>query len=90
MKLLLDRGAQDRSFRPKTARQLCIAPQTSGHDITVKLLLDRGAQIEASNKDGLTALHWASSNGHDATVKLLLDRGAQIEASNKDGLTALH
>ena len=30
----------------------------------VKLLADKGAEINAENSDGLTALHKASANGH--------------------------
>jgi len=58
----------------------------------VKLLLERGANIRARNKDGDTALMLAASNGgyeNAATVKLLLNRGAEIGARNEHGQTAL-
>eukprot|EP01035_Chromulina_nebulosa_P069312 gene69312-biopygen15067 len=61
-----------------------------GHAVTVTLLLDRGADIEAKDENGWTALHDAAGNGHAATVTLLLDRGADIEAKNEDGSTTLH
>ncbi|OWT42470.1 NACHT and ankyrin domain protein [Pochonia chlamydosporia 170] len=54
-------------------------------EAVVKLLLDRGADIEA--KDGVynrTPLLWAAEKGHEAVAKLLLDRGANIKA--KDGV----
>ena len=44
---------------------------------TVKLLLDRGADIHACED---YALRRASDKGHTETVKLLLDRGADIHA----------
>jgi len=47
----------------------------------VKLLLDRGACIEAKNNDGDTPLIIACSGGHFEIVKLLLEQGAQIEES---------
>ena len=51
----------------------------NGHTETVKLLLDRGADIHAWND---YALRLAAENGHTETVKLLLDRGADIHAGN--------
>ena len=50
----------------------------------VKLLLDRGANIEAKNLYG-SPLRYAVINRHEAMVKFLLDRGASIEAKNYDG-----
>jgi len=55
----------------------------------VRLLLERGADINAKGNDGRTALYLAASGGHGPTVRLLLDRGADHKAKNKNGLTAL-
>jgi len=44
----------------------------------VKLLLDRGAELEAKNTDSLMPLSWAAERGHEAVVKSLLDRGARL------------
>ena len=53
----------------------------------VKLLLDRGAAIEAKvGYWSYTALHMAALG---EVVKLLQDRGAAIEANDRDGRTAL-
>jgi hypothetical protein len=55
-----------------------------GHDDIVRLLLEKGAEIEVKDgKYGYTPLLWAAGNGHEAVVKLLLEKGAEIEA--KDG-----
>jgi ankyrin repeat protein len=37
----------------------------------VKLLLERGAQIESRDSLGQTPLSWAAENGHEAVVLLL-------------------
>lgn len=58
-----------------------------GDEEIVKLLLDRGADIEGGCLQ-FTALMSASMNGHTKIVKLLLDRGADIEAG-ADGCTSL-
>jgi ankyrin repeat protein len=57
----------------------------------VRLLLDRGANIEAADmKHGHTSLMLASQNGRLDVVKELLDRGANINAAGRpDGWTAL-
>jgi hypothetical protein len=43
-----------------------------GHRAIVKLLLEKGADVESKDKDGRTPLSWAAENGHEAIVKLLL------------------
>ena len=61
-----------------------------GQEAVAKLLLDKGAAIEAKDKDGGTPLYIASRYGHEAVAKLLLDNGATIEAKDKDGGTPLY
>ena len=53
------------------------------------LLLDRGANIEAKDTNGNTALRLAVVEGHKDIARLLLDRGADIEAKDVDSWTAL-
>ncbi len=56
----------------------------------VKLLLERGAEVNAKQKSELTALHLASLNGHTEVVKLLLERDAEVNAKQESGITPLH
>jgi ankyrin repeat protein len=55
----------------------------------VKLLLERGVELETKDKDGQTPLSWATRHGHEAVVMLLLERGAELETKDKDGQTPL-
>ena len=50
----------------------------TGHTNVVKLLLDRNAQVDIINVDGMTALMFASSKGHLEIVNMLIDKGAQV------------
>ena len=47
-----------------------------GHTERVNILLMQGADVNAKNSNGQTALMLASFNGYDQTVKILLDKGA--------------
>ena len=55
-----------------------------GHETVVRLLLEKGANIEAKDQDQQTALLIAAEGGYESVVRLLLEKGANIEA--KDGL----
>ena len=52
----------------------------------VKLCLERGADVNASNDAGDTALHVASS---EEIIRLLAEHGARFDVKNKRGLTPL-
>ena len=56
-----------------------------------RMLIDRGANVNATDKLGMTPLLWAASSdfGDAAMVELLLKAGAKADAKNRDGRTAL-
>ncbi|KAH6988821.1 hypothetical protein BKA56DRAFT_709913, partial [Ilyonectria sp. MPI-CAGE-AT-0026] len=61
-----------------------------GHRVIVKLLLEKGAEIEAKDSEhGRTPLSWAAGNGHEAIVKLLLEKAADVEAKDAYKTTPL-
>ena len=60
-----------------------------GHTETVQVLLKAGADVNAQNKIGWTALMLAAEEGHTETVQLLLYMEADMNLRNKDGETAL-
>jgi ankyrin repeat protein len=55
----------------------------------VKLVLDLGGNVNASDQAGNTALHIATSRGYNSIIQLLADRGAKLNVKNKRGQTPL-
>ena len=57
----------------------------------VKKLLKDGADVNASQGDGMTALHWAALNGDAELASMLLYAGANVGAKTRlGGYTPLH
>jgi len=54
----------------------------------VRLLLDRGANVNGQNKDGYRPLHSAAFLGHEQVIDLLLERGADANAVGRQNDTA--
>jgi ankyrin repeat protein len=55
---------------------------------TMKLLLDKGADVNAGNRRKSTPLFWALHD--EAKTRLLLSRGADVNARSVDGRTPLY
>lgn len=51
----------------------------------VRALLEKGADVNAAQGDGMTALHWASRHGEAATAQMLLHAGANVRATTRLG-----
>ena len=60
-----------------------------GRTETVKALLRKGADVNAKDDSGRTALMFAVINLHGQTVKVLLEHGADVNARDDDGATPL-
>jgi hypothetical protein len=58
-------------------------------ETVARLLLDKGAEINATDEYGRTPLSWAAYNGHEAIARLLLDKGAEVNATDDYGVTPL-
>jgi len=54
-------------------------------------LLRQGADVNAAQGDGMTALHWAALHGDSAQARMLVHAGARLEAATRNGnYTPLH
>jgi ankyrin repeat protein len=73
----------------QSARPLMLAVEHAKEQV-VELLVDKGAEIEAMDRDGNTALIKAAGDKRGVpTVQVLLERGANVHAKNHHGLTPL-
>jgi ankyrin repeat protein len=59
-----------------------------GDSDTVRALLKQGADVNQSQGDGMTALHWAATSGNLELVETLLYAGANVRATTRLGAYA--
>ncbi|XP_055888714.1 protein phosphatase 1 regulatory subunit 12C-like isoform X15 [Biomphalaria glabrata] len=67
-----------------------LAACSSGDKEEVKKLLQRGADINTANVDGLTALHQACIDDNIEMVEFLVEQGADVDVCDNEGWTPLH
>ena len=66
-----------------------ITAAENGHKAMVELLLERGADINAKDKRGMTALHLAAQHGFQAVVETLIAHRADVNAQDENRRTPL-
>ena len=71
------------------ATTLLFAAARLGCEPQARALLDRGAAIDAKDREGKTALAKAAEADKLPLIKLLLERGADVNARAVDGSTPL-
>ncbi len=80
--------APTRTWKTDNRHRLLWATR-NGTEAEVKLLLEKGVDLEPKDSVCQTPLLWAVQNSHLAVVKLLLEKGVKLEANNKYGQTPL-
>jgi ankyrin repeat protein len=97
MKILLEHGADPSRALPNGTTTLMVAlTGRGGRALTpdtpmfqaVQMLLDRGANVNATGANGATLLHQSLDRG-TAFVRLLVDHGAKLDLRDSGGRTPL-
>jgi len=65
------------------------AASDNRHEV-VGVLLDKGADVNAKNKNGATPLHLAASRNSKEAAELLIEKGADKGATDGSGNTPMH
>jgi ankyrin repeat protein len=75
-----------------TATDSAVADAASRADLAaVRALLKQGADVNAAQGDGMSALHWAARKGDPQLMAVLLQAGAAVAATTRiDRATPLH
>lgn len=90
VKALLDRGASIEARSTNAMKNTPLHAASGGRHIsTIRLLLENGANANATQEGGWTALHAAAQNGDQETAELLLAHGADLEARAGNNQCAL-
>jgi ankyrin repeat protein len=87
--LLLDAGANVNAKGRKACATPLIAAAARNAPDAVRLLVRRGADIDACDEQGRTALMIAAWHGHPRSVQALLECGADHSLRSDGGTTAL-
>jgi ankyrin repeat protein len=75
---------------PLTVTEDTILGADKGDPIEVmKLFLQAGADVNAANDQGFTAMHYAAQGGRNRIVEFLAANGAKLDLKNKAGKTPL-
>jgi len=81
--------AHSMSLADQSSEAILVAASNGETEVVLKLLVEKGAAIEAKDKNGRTPLICAAINGQKEVVQLLLEKDAAIEATNDSGWTPL-
>lgn len=73
------------AFDPKFGVSPLSWAALSGQTEAAKLLIEKGADVNAKNRDGTNPLHSAAFLGRIEIAKLLIDKGVDINARGNDG-----
>ena len=77
------------ALHPERRLTLIGSASSSGQTEIVEFLLAQGAEVDAPQTGGVTALHSAAHNGNQPLVILLLSKGADPKLRTDDGRNAV-
>lgn len=79
----------DPNYKMGGSFPLVIAVAGMGEPSMMKVLVDKGVNVNAAGPGGETALMSAARAGSPEVVQMLLEKGANVAAKDNNGVTAL-
>ena len=90
-RLLLKHGARVSLRSSSSGMMVLHQAAVTGQSAMCELLLEKGgANVDAVDEDGQTALHYAAATGSVGCVRVLLQAGAGVDVKQSLGLTPAH
>jgi hypothetical protein len=89
IKEILASGAKVNARRPESGATPLSDAALLGHLEVARLLIERGANVNAANRDGNTPLHVSAFMCRAEIVQLLLDHGGSLDTKNHRGETPI-
>lgn len=87
VELLIQKGARvDKSINGSNMSILHYQA-ASGRSNAVKMLISRGADVNAQDDHGYTPLHYACRNDNPTVAEILIENGARCDLKNRNGQT---
>ena len=87
---LLEYGASIEVKEKSTGTTPLLNTSSIGLNKIVQLLLDKGADMEAKNNNGFSALFLAVINKHEPVVRTLFEKGGNLQAQTETKSTPIH
>ena len=89
VRLLLAKGANANALSKLGRTPLMIAAAYDGAMETSRLLIEKGADVKARDKSGVSVLEQAAASNHVALARLLIDKGADVNTVDEGGFATL-
>ena len=90
LEAVFESGASPNATDPRGIEIVGVAIEGDADDQTLRLLVEAGASLAATDSEGRTLLHWAAMRPRPELVPYLLERGAPLLQADDRGRVPLH